>query len=206
MGMKTNRTCILLFIFLLFCGIFYTGCGKRTKSPHEVVDTLKQLRTYTCRADITVKNDKQEITYTCRQFFDRSIGYRLELGEDRVQVYKDNQIYVHDKKNKAKYTLEEDFDQLYSLSFVGRYIMLLYTNKEIKYSSKTEKGINYELVELLIPGNNRNLHKAVMYINKATYHPERVIVYNKRNAETARIVYQDFQVNTELDKNLFTID
>lgn len=204
--MKNRATLILLSLILLLFSVFSWGCKKRIKSSEDVINHLKSLRSYSADVNITIKNDRQELLYECKQFYDKIQGYRLEIGSDRVQVYKDNKIYVADKKNGAKYILEGDFDQTYSLSFIGKYIGLLYTNETIKYSVKEMEGNRYQVIELLIPGNNRNIHRAEMYINTKTYLPERVIVYDQKNTERILINYKELSANEEINKELFKVD
>lgn len=204
--MRNKKLLILFITFLLMMANLCSGCRRREKQPGEVIDYLKQLKTYSCKVEITIKNDRQEIKYDCKQYFDRNQGYRIEIGDDRIQIHKDNKIYVNDKKNSSKYTLDGDFDRVYSLSFIGNYIKLLYTEDKIKYDKKSEEGIDYQTVELLMTGNNRNMYKAVLYINAKTYKPEKLMVYDYKGNETVRMIYSDFKSNEEIDKNLFNVD
>jgi outer membrane lipoprotein-sorting protein len=205
-GMKVTKTLTLLLILLSITSILGTGCRKRVKAPEEILNSLKEIRTYTANVNIILKNDKQVLKYECRQFFDKSLGYRLEVGSDRVQIHKDRKIFVDDKKNGSKYVLEDDFDKIYSLSFIGKYIGFLYTNKDIKYSSKDEEGRSFQIIEVILPGDNRNLYKADLYIDKKSCAPEKIIVYDNKSNEKVLIEYSAFVPNEQVNSELFKVE
>lgn len=204
--MKNRRSLILLSLIMLMFSVLSWGCKKRTKDVNEVLDNLKSLNSYSAKVNIKIKNDRQELLYECKQFYDKIQGYRLEIGSERVQIYKENKIYVKDNVNGAKYTLEEDFDQTYSLGFIGKYIGLLYTNESIKYSNKETEGNSYQVIELLLPGNNRNMKRADMYINVKAYLPEKIIVYDSKDNERILITYSEMIVNEVMNNELFKVD
>ena len=173
--------------------------------PHEVIDYLRNIKSYQCKVNITTTNDRQQLKYEFTQFCDKVMGYRLELGSDRVQIYTEGKIYVNDLKNSAKYVLDSDFDQVRTISFIGEYIKLLYTNDKINYSKQNLEGKDYQLVDLLLPGTNRNLYKAVMYIDLKAYAPYKIIVFDNKGRERMLIEYIDFKANVELNKELFKV-
>jgi outer membrane lipoprotein-sorting protein len=153
-----------------------------------------------------IKNDKQTITYEGKQYYSKDLGYRMELGTDRVFVYKKDKIYVQDVKNNVKYTMEQEFDNGYRLSFIEEYIKMLYTNEEIKYDFKEVETKKYQLIELIIPSGGREFNKAVMYIDLKSSLPEQLIIYDDKDNERRKITYINFQCNPELQEDLFKVD
>lgn len=195
-----------LLILLVIClGTFLSllGCGKKQVDPNEAIQFLKELDSYTCNLDININNSKQEINIMCKQYYDKRYGNRLNIGNDRVLIYRDKDIYVNDIKNNENYILNKDFDSLYKLSLLQEYIGLLYTNEEIKYSIQTICDKQYELVNLTIPGNNRNLNKATMYIDLENKFPDKIIISDIKGNEIINFVYKNFIPNTELEKTIF---
>lgn len=204
--MKNKKSLFLLFL-IIFSLLGFNACKKRYKYPEDVVDYLKSLKTYESNVQMYIKNDKQELKYEMKQYCDASIGYRLEIGKDRVQVHKDNKIYVTDNKNNSKYELESDFDELYRISFIGEYIKLLYTNDEVKFTVENMDGNEYELIETFLPGMNRNLNRAVMYIDlKNMYTPVKILIYDEKDEERVNITYTNFKRDIAIDKELFKVD
>lgn len=127
----------------------------------------------------------------------------MDIDENRRLIYKNDKIYVGDLKSGAKYTLDEDFDAIFKISMVGEYIRLMYTNEEMKISTKNVDGIEYTVVELIIPGLNRNLHKGKMYINSKDNLPEKLQIFDRNNKEKVRVVYKEFNPNAEINTEFF---
>ena len=89
-------------------------------------------------------------------------------------IYKtDDNIYISDKNNGTKYVQSKDFDEVLKLSFIGEYIGLLYTNEEIKYVIKNINDIEYTVIDLFIPGSNKNINNALLYVNTKSMIPEK---------------------------------
>jgi len=200
-----KKKLLILSTMALILTVLFSGCRKDNRNPNEVMDFLKSLNSYSTSYKMEIINDKQTITYVGKQYFDKKLGYRLELGEDRVFIYKDDKIYAHDKKNNSNYILEKDFDDIYKISFIKEYIKFLYTDEKIKYDFKTIDNKNLQLIHLTIPGGSREMSRAVMYVNMKTYLPEMVIVYDEKGSERRKITYNNFEANPVLDEKLFKI-
>jgi outer membrane lipoprotein-sorting protein len=204
--MKNKGLFLLLLFVVIFNALSFSGCKKKSKEPDEIIDYLKNLKSYECKVDMYVKNDKQELKYNMKQFCDASMGYRLEIGSDRVYIYRDGKINVTDIKNNAKYELDENFDEVFKISFIGEYIKLLYYTSSYKFSELTVDKDKYVLLELALPGANKNMRKAVMYIDSRNYYPSKVLIYNYKDKETINITYREFKANVGIDKKLFVIN
>lgn len=201
--MKNKLYLILSIILIIVISVVLYSCKRKPKTAEENFDLLKTIKSYSTDAIFSYKNSRGETTEKCKQYYDSTKGYRLEIGEDRIQIYKDKKIFVQDLKNNAKYTLEKDFDELYKYTFIGEYINLMYTSEDIKYFCKKIEGKNYAVVELFIPGNNKNIAKAALFINQDNNLPDKLIVYDDRGNERLQVIYEGFKVEDELDKNLF---
>lgn len=201
MKKKSLLTTILVFIFI----IVFTSCGKKNDDTEKNIDYLKNLDSYSCNINMKIENDKQTINYTGKQFYDKRYGYRFELDKNRLMVYKDNKILVKDLQSGLKYDTEKDFDSLFKLSFIGEYIGMIYTNEVVKNSSKKIGNEEYQVVHLDIPGNNKNISKAELYINKQSSLPKYVIIYDSKGKKKIDVEYSDFKANPELQKELFEI-
>lgn len=198
-----KKRLLIVSAFALILSILFSGCRKDKNNPNEAMDFLKGLNSYSTSYKMEIINNKQIITYEGKQYFDKKLGYRLELGEDRVFIYKDDKIYAHDIKNNSNYILDKDFDDIYKISFIKEYIKLLYTDEKIKFEYKTIDNVKLQLIHLTIPGGSREMSRAVMYVNMKTYHPEMVIVYDEKGSERRKITYSSFEANPALEEKLF---
>ncbi len=196
-----KKSYIILFILIfVFTG---TGCIRNKNDPERVINYLKNLDSYTAKVNIKVINEKQNVEYNTVQYYDKNFGYRLELGDDRVLVYKDDKIQVTDIKSNVRYTMNKDFDSLFRLSLLGEYIGLAFTNEEAEYSLKEINGRTFQVLGLLIPGNNRNISSAEIYADLKSNKPEFIIIYDDKKSERVRITYSNFVPDAEINKKLF---
>ncbi|WP_125153996.1 germination lipoprotein GerS-related protein [Clostridium rectalis] len=199
-----KRLLILAVIFFVFSPMLYS-CKQDNNNSEKCIDFIKNIKSYKCDAVITLLNDRQNLEYNCKQFFKKDLGGRIDLEKDRILLYKDDKIYINDKNSGFKYTIDRDFDTIFRMSLVGEYIHLMYTNEEIKKSLKNIDGLEYQIVELDIPGMNRNISRGKMYINTKDCLPEKLILYDGSNKEKATIKYKQFTANLELEDKLFDV-
>lgn len=203
--MKKRLLLLLLLSLLLFLSfILLISCHKRTNNTNDITTFLKNMESYTTEINMDIKNDKQTINYKATQSYLRGGGYKLELNNNRVFIYKDdNNIYISDKNNGARYVQNKDFDEVFKLSFIGEYIGLLYTNEEIKYDIKKINDIEYSVIHLFIPGNNKNINNAVLYVNTKSMIPERLVIYDVKGKEKIEITYKNFLPNVKIEPSEF---
>ncbi|AEB75094.1 conserved protein [Clostridium botulinum BKT015925] len=193
-----------LGIFIILGGIFIFG-NKSNKeiNPNDAIDYLKNLNSYSCDVSVHIKNSKQEIEKNCKQFYNKKFGHRLDIGDKRILLYKENDITVRDLNNNKQYKIDKNFDDVYKLSFIEEYIGLLYTNQDIESSFKTIKDREYQLINLTIPGNNRNINKAILYVNLENNNPEKIAIYDIKGKEMLSFLYKNFIPNAEIAEEVF---
>lgn len=196
-----RKTKALLFLLLLT--MFFTGCTRNKNDPERFINYLKNLESYTAEVNIKIINEKQNTEYNTIQYYDKRYGARLELGSDRVFLYKGDKIEVTDIKNNIKYTTDKDFDSLFHLSLLEEYIGLIYTNEKLEYSQKEIGGKKYQVIGLEIPGNNRNISSGEIYADIKTNVPEFIVIYDEKKCEKVRITYSKFLPDTEIADTLF---
>lgn len=191
---------LCLSFLLLLCSILLTSCNNKPKNTNDIITYLKNMESYTTKMNMAVKNDKQTINYVATQSYLRGGGYKLQLNNNRVFIYKtDEKIYISDKNNGTKYIQSKDFDEVLKLCFIGEYIGLLYTNEEIKYSVETINDIEYSVINLFIPGNNKNVNNAMLYVNSKSMIPEKLLIYDIKGKEKIVITYTDFHPNVKIE-------
>ncbi len=197
---------LLLGLLLLISFVVLTSFNKKPKDTNDIISFLKNMESYTTEMNMDIKNDKQNINYKLRQSYLRGGGYKLELNSNRVFIFKnDDNIYVSDKNNGAKYVQSKDFDEVLKLSFIGEYIGLLYTNEEIKYVNKSIDDVDYTVIDLFIPGGNKNINNAILYVNTKSMIPEKLVIYDIKGKEKVNITYTNFLPNVVVQASEYTI-
>ncbi|MGH4050643.1 MAG: germination lipoprotein GerS-related protein [Clostridium sp.] len=202
-----KKILLLLLSSLMIIGlVLLTSCVTKPKDTNDITRFLKNMDSYTTDMNIDVINPKQTINYKAKQSYLLGGGYKLELNEDRVFIYKnDNKIYVNDKNNGTKYVQSKDFDEVFKLSFIGEYIGLLYTNEEIKYVTKTINDTEYTVIDLLIPGSNKNINKALLYVDTKKMIPDKMVIYDVNGKEKINISYTNFLPNVKIEPSVFSV-
>lgn len=191
MNRKVERFIILFICFFTCLG--FIGCkNKKPQDENEVIDMLKSINKYTSDVEINIINDKQKIVLNGHQEYDKGKVCKLKLNDNREFLYKDGKIHVKDKENKKQYTINEDFDIFYKLSFVEQYVNLIYNNQNVKYKYKTIDDKEYMEVLLDLPYMNRSLTKAELYVDYKNVTPYKVKIYNHKNEEKVNIIYKNF--------------
>lgn len=203
--MKKVSLLFLSFLFVL-SSVLFTSCDKSPKDTNDITTFLKNMDSYTTNMNMDIKNDKQTINYKAKQSYLKGGGYKLELNKNRVFIYKsDDKIYINDKNNGRSYIQSKSFDEVLKLSFIGEYIGLLYTNEEIKYVTKNINNIEYTVIKLFIPGNNKNINNGLLYVNNKSMLPEKMIIYDTSGKEKINITYTNFIANLKIEPKEFNV-
>lgn len=197
---------LILIISSLFLCICFSSCERREENPNAITDYLKSLNSYSTEINIIIKNDKQTINYSGNQLYLKGVGYKQEIGKDRIYIYKQNKIYVKDIHNSLKYVTDISKDSIYKYSFIGEYVALLYTEEKISLTDKVLDNQNYVVVRLDIPGNNRNMENAELYVNKKTKLPYKLLIKDSKGKEKIEVMYNNFKPNAAITNNEFAIN
>ncbi|WP_392486056.1 germination lipoprotein GerS-related protein [Haloimpatiens sp. FM7315] len=190
--MIKNKKVLGLFL-ILFVAINFLGCEKpKPEKEDEVLDILKNINKYTSDIDITIENSRQTVVLKGKQISKGKDDYVLKLSSGREISYKQGKINVKDSENSKKYRINEEFDNLYKMSFIQEYVKLLYTSEEINFFYKKIAGVNYLVVKLDIPYMCKNLCKSEMYLNYEDKIPYKIIIYDDKGEEKVKILFKNF--------------
>ena len=142
-----------------------------------------------------------------RQYSCYNGSYRLDLEEERIYIYADDKIFVEDLKNKKKYFLEENFDEVYKYSFLNEYIKLIYSMDQVEYFKEFyddgNKKIDIYGAKVNLPINNLNINSATLYLDGEKLSPIRLEIFDIKGNIRILIEYLTFEVLEEIDLQLF---
>ncbi|GFP74001.1 germination lipoprotein GerS-related protein [Clostridium fungisolvens] len=204
--MKKNRLLlILLFIIIAAVSIFAAYQKFYNITPEEILDEIKEIKSYTADVTYTSISSRGEVKYETTQCYDREQGTRVDFKEGRIYLYKQNKIYVKDTNTNRQYEVDKNSDEFYKLAFIdeiGKYIVL---DQEIKYYYKDINGVRCLIVEFSILNNNQNMDKQVLIIDSESKVPKELLIYDKNGSERGRIEYSNFKKSNKLDKKLFDL-
>lgn len=197
---------IFALIMISLMAVVAVGCNARGEKTKDLTPYFKNLKNYSVDVSITVQNDKQKIDYTGKQIYSLNLGYRFELNKERVLIYKNNKIYVSDLINGQKYTKDDSTDDIYKMSFIEEFIKLSYSKDDKDISFKDINGDKYEVINVSIPNNNRNIRKGSLYVNIKEKAPRTLALYDADGAPKIIIKYENFNSQVNIDKKAFNIN
>lgn len=192
---------ILVVIPLLSIFIIIQVRHKYILTNDEIIQYVIEADKYSSKAKFIIKNSVRQYEEDTQIYYDKNLGMRIEFGEQRVKVYKDDHISMTD--NGQQYEINEDFDTVYPLAFCSSLL-----KNEINYikEGKEEWGdIEYLEVSVDLPSKNKHIDQAKVYIDKVKRTPIITKIYDQSGNEKIIIIYDDFKYLKEIDNYLFTM-
>lgn len=186
------------FILIVLGAVIFTIMSK-PKDINDIIGYLKEIEAYRSDIKVEVVNDMQTLLYTGQQTYKKDLGYKLDLGEGRTFIFKGDELLVVDKENQRDYKVDKAFDEVFKYSFIGEYIGLIYTNEELNFKKETINDKEFLLIDILIPGSNRNLYKGVMYVSLKDNLPKKLVIYDIKDNERIRYTYENFDCSEKVN-------
>ena len=200
-----KKIIITLLLIIPFISIFLVVIFRGILSPdnEEIIRNLKNIKCYETKVEYIVKNSKGEERENTVQYYSKEEGVRVEFDDDKVKIYKSDGIHVKDNSSTGEYVIESDMDILHSMAFMDKILSYPLKSDSIKEGQEEWGDKIYIQVDTELFLSNEHFNSARIFINKKTKTPIGIIVYDKDGNDSVRIIYEDFKVVKEVDKNLF---
>ncbi|WP_291650617.1 germination lipoprotein GerS-related protein [Clostridium sp.] len=199
-----KKLLLILMVCIPFISIILIILFRATAEPtnEEIIKSLKEIKSYTTKVEYIIKNTRGEEREETTQYYSKDIGGRIDFGEDRSKIYKDNKVIVKDGISNKEYTMEEDMDEIHSLAFLNK--LLSYPIDENGFKEGQEEWGDTAYIEFTceIFLKNDHLDKVKIFIDKEEKTPIGAIIYDKDGKDRVRIVYRDFEKLKQLDSGL----
>ena len=195
--MIKRKTIALLFIFM-FVIVNLAGCknlGQQTKEDiyEDFQKKMTKMTSYTCKADITIINNKSEGKYIMNHTYKKPSYYKLEIIEPEnlngktIEYYKDK-IIIKNKQLDDVIELPNVGDNKLYL-FIGDFVQDFLQEDSINISVSEEQLI----LERDLSQENSYLSKQILYIDKKTKNPVKMEILNNEGEKKFIVNYTDFQ-------------
>lgn len=117
-----KKLLLILMVCIPFISIILVILFRATAEPtnEEIIKSLKEIKCYSTRVEYIIKNTRGEEREETTQYYSKDIGGRIDFGEDRSKIYKDNKVIVKDGISNKEYTMENDMDEIHSLAFLNK--------------------------------------------------------------------------------------
>ena len=70
---------------------------------------------------------------------------------------------------------------------------------------KNINDIEYTVINLFIPGSNKNINNALLYVNTKSMIPEKMVIYDIKGKEKIKITYTNFLPNVKIEPSEFLV-
>ncbi|MDU5105941.1 MULTISPECIES: germination lipoprotein GerS-related protein [unclassified Clostridium] len=197
----------LLLIFLVSIPIILITLVvlfRMTAEPtnEEIIKSLKDIKAYKTEVEFLIKNSRDEERQNSIQYYKKDVGGKIDFGEDRTKIYKDNMVLVKDNVANKEYIIENNMNDLYSISFLNKLLYYPINNEGLQEGQEEWGDTEYIVFTSELFLKNDNLDKVKVFIDKQNKIPIGAIIYDKNNKDRVRIVYRNFEKLKELDEEL----
>ena len=199
-----KKLLLILMVCIPFISIILVILFRATAEPtnEEIIKSLKEIKCYSTRVEYIIKNTRGEEREETTQYYSKDIGGRIDFGEDRSKIYKDNKVIVKDGISNKEYTMENDMDEIHSLAFLNKLLSYPIDENGIKEGQEEWGDTAYIEFTCEVFLKNDHLDKVKIFIDKQEKTPKGAIIYDKDGKDRIRIVYRDFEKLKQLDSEL----
>lgn len=182
---------ILIFgLCFLLC-----ACSESTNEEcyYDFHKKIANIKSYTCKAYMTVHNNKSSKKYILKHYFKSPNYYKLtvlypENIKNKETIYKEDKILIRnvdlDDEYKLTYNKKEN-KYLFAGDFIGN--ILENENLLIDYDKE------YIILTTSIRGNDNYFNKERLYVEKKTLKPFKLEILDIDKKIIFDIVYKDFK-------------
>ncbi len=185
--------------------IMLTGCkGNDHQGYSEIYESYGNIQNYTADIKVTVLSDGGDTVYTAKQYYLEPDLYKVDYTSETMKgiscVLQGESLKFKDTDGKVTefkgYVPREKY-YIFITDFMERYCK----SEAAKSVSKGGKTI-LECAE-----ENAETNDALMklWIKNKTNAPIKLVTYNQKGEEKIIVEFDNFKMNTKIDKKLFDI-
>jgi len=203
----------ILVGFMLIATMALTACQEPTNEEifYEMQKSLNNMDAYTCIANITITGNKKPESHVAKHIFKNPNKYILEILEPeetkgKITIFDGDQAWLYHPQIDQTNIIRNFKDSLDETMFIGYFLRIFLTTEKSLINSEVIDGNDYLVLTAQIPGNNRYRSKEKLWINKKTFIPYQLMVYDKDGKETVRVTYTDFEYDEKVKDEKFNIE
>lgn len=204
---------ILLIICLLVTSISLISCKEKSKEEefNDIQKIFSSVNNYISTGNITVMGNKSSKDYRVKHTFQKPDKYIVEIIEPiesrgNKTIYNGDSAYMYNEKIRQYTILKEIGIPEDKILFLGYFLRNLSNTEALKVKKDTIESKEYIVISIEIPGSNMYRSYEELWIDKSTKLPYKLSIYDSKNKEVVKIIYEDVKYNTNIDKEIFNID
>ena len=172
-------------------------------SNEEIIMGLRNIKNYTTKVDYLIVNSRGEEMEETIHYFSKDFGSRIDFGEERIKIYKDDRILIKDNISNKEYEIDKEMDRFHSIAFIDKLLENPIIDGEIKEGQEEwgEREYIEFTSELFL--DNEHLDKIRIFIDKNEEIPIGAVIYDTDGNDKVRIIYKEFKKLKEQEVSLF---
>ena len=180
---------LLLIIPLISIIIIIKFRYEYIPSSDEIIEEIKATKGYKAKVNYLFINQKSKYSENAVIYYSEDSCNKIQFENGIEEKYIDEDIEI--KGEQKLYKIDKELYDTYSLAFVEK----IMKNKVLNISEDSEEWgeIEYINIEMLLKGNNENINKANLYIDKKNKVPIMIRVFDRNNKLRIVIKFEEFQ-------------
>ena len=202
--MKINKKIIFIFIIILFIFIgiiIYKNMTKKSKygnnmNSQEIVDNILNINSYKSNITVQVNSNKNENRYVLEQEYSTEDGsIQIVLEPSNIagikMIYKNNSL----KLQNTKLNIAKIFENYKGLEDNNLDLITFIINYKNSDKSKYEENDTEIIMKTKSDNNIQNMNNKILYINKETKLPTKMIIEDNNQNMKIFIQYNEINFN-----------
>lgn len=187
---------LLLIIPLISIIIIIKFRYEYIPSSDEIIEEIKATKGYKAKVNYLFINQKSKYSENAVIYYSEDSCNKIQFENGIEEKYIDEDIEM--KGEQKLYKINKELYDTYSLAFVEK----IMKNKVLNISEDSEEWgeIEYINIEMLLKGNNENINKANLYIDKKNKVPIMIRVFDRNNKLRIVIKFEEFQYLDNIEK------
>ena len=199
-----------IFLGILLCLIFLTGCGKKSEGDvlKSYTSAVEKAKSYYLNGKMELVNNEDVYTYDISVSYEAGDNYKIELvntvnNHEQVILRNSEGVYVVTPSLNKSFKFQSDWpynnSQIYLLDAISSDI------KNDKDSEISKKDNKYFLMTKVNYSNNSRLIKQKLEFDEE-FNLSKVIVYDKDGIEVMTMKFDKIKLNCKFSKEYFDVD
>lgn len=191
--------------------ISMTSC-KGSEVSHDnykkIYDMYSNINSFTAEADITVKSNLTENTYTVKQHYLAPDNYKMEIvAPENLSgtgySFCDGRINMQSNYGEV-FALEDYVPEDRNYVFVNDFFEGYYKSEDA-FVETGRNSLNNECTVLknVLSESNPYRYSQCMWISNQDYAPQKLVTYDIDNNEVLTVNFKKFTINDDLTKDIF---
>lgn len=184
---------LMILLFILLVSTFLCGCSLTIDRGDKIIKKVEKTKDYGYNITINFINDRGTMQEKGKGIFSKGKENVVNFENGKTIIWAGDKVFIKNDGNGINYTEEQGADAVYRYVFPKEYIKKIKARDGKKYFFKASGGKEYLIVEILIPSENKNLYRGIMYIDVSSYLPEKIKILDKQGKDRVVVEYQNFK-------------